>query len=429
MLDPASPEGQDQDARSAGGLAVWRGSMQARGRDGLGIRWAGLWAILLLLLGPGMPACTEYDSLSDAALEDGDGGSDAAGDPSDATDEAQATDGDEGSQDDGLSFADDGNGPGDEGGVGDGADGDDGADDQDGEDGEDGADQDPGLPSVCPVCMPDCEGKSCGSDGCGGDCGLCSSSSGGSTCMDNSCVWADWGDCLGKQCGPDGMGGSCGTCSAGWVCATYGKCQPEQGGCDAVPAGGLCMAGWVVRCEAGLLTYQECAFETCETDPDTQEARCTPVPCLPRCFGRTCGDDGCGGSCGACGAGEVCREDLGGCLPEAGCGQVGEAGACEGHVLLTCQAGAIVTEECLPQRRLCVPAEPGTRAGCCPPRPDEPCDGLPTYNQCVRAPEDETPWDNDSLVYCASGRLRIDACYWMMGGWCTRTGMQRYGCR
>lgn len=32
------------------------------------------------------------------------------------------------------------------------------------------------------------------------------------------------------------------------------------------------------------------------------------VPCLADCGGRTCGDDGCGGSCGGCGAGRVCED-------------------------------------------------------------------------------------------------------------------------
>jgi hypothetical protein len=45
--------------------------------------------------------------------------------------------------------------------------------------------------------------------------------------------------------------------------------------------------------------------------PASQQASCTP-----NCAERTCGSDGCGGSCGTCGANQVCQ---GGtcCLPES----------------------------------------------------------------------------------------------------------------
>jgi len=35
----------------------------------------------------------------------------------------------------------------------------------------------------------------------------------------------------------------------------------------------------------------------------------TPPPCQPACDGRTCGDDGCGGTCGTCLEGHCCRDD------------------------------------------------------------------------------------------------------------------------
>ena len=37
--------------------------------------------------------------------------------------------------------------------------------------------------------------------------------------------------------------------------------------------------------------------------------------CVPDCENRECGDDGCGGSCGTCGAGEQCLEHFGACQP------------------------------------------------------------------------------------------------------------------
>ena len=44
---------------------------------------------------------------------------------------------------------------------------------------------------------------------------------------------------------------------------------------------------------------------------------CPAAPCIPRCEGRVCGDDGCGGICGvACLANEVCREGTCVCAPD-----------------------------------------------------------------------------------------------------------------
>jgi len=111
-------------------------------------------------------------------------------------------------------------------------------------------------PGELDTCQPNCEGKECGSDGCGGSCGECledwnfecvegvcvcvpdcSCPDGGTKwCGDDGCAgmcgecpevpcddpcgpskcWE--GDCEGKQCGPDGMGGSCGECDMGWTC-------------------------------------------------------------------------------------------------------------------------------------------------------------------------------------------------------------------
>ncbi len=96
-----------------------------------------------------------------------------------------------------------------------------------------------------PGCVPLCEGKGCGPDGCGGDCGKCG---GLQVCLDGVCCSPA---CEDRDCGPDGCGGSCGHCEAEAVCLD-----------------GLC-------CEAA-------------------------------CDGRDCGPDGCGGSCGQCGPGQFC---------------------------------------------------------------------------------------------------------------------------
>ena len=99
------------------------------------------------------------------------------------------------------------------------------------------------IDNAC-VCVPDCTGRECGDDGCGGTCGPgCQANA---LCGDDGlcgCV----PDCTGKVCGSDGCGGSCGACGAGEACNDVGQCA-----------------------------------------------------CAPDCSGRECGDDGCGGSCGAC---------------------------------------------------------------------------------------------------------------------------------
>ena len=87
------------------------------------------------------------------------------------------------------------------------------------------------------------------------------------------------------------------------VCDTLVAAPCEEVGCDA---------------EAGL-----CAFsalpdgEACET-VEGYDGICGAgiCVCTPSCEGRDCGEDGCGGSCGTCGAGTHCNGDY--CL-EDGC--------------------------------------------------------------------------------------------------------------
>jgi len=107
------------------------------------------------------------------------------------------------------------------------------------------------------ACLPNCNGKSCGDDGCGGSCGTCG---GEATCDAGQCIANCTADCAGKECGDDGCGGTCGSCGAGESCSA-----------------GTCMGN-----------------------------------CTADCTGKQCGDDGCGGSCGSCDAGENC--DAGQCV-------------------------------------------------------------------------------------------------------------------
>ena len=99
-------------------------------------------------------------------------------------------------------------------------------------------------------CVPDCEDKACGDNGCFGTCGACEP---GQVCSLGACVVDCIPDCTGKLCGDNGCGGVCGNCASGESCI--------EGGC----VGG----------------------------------------CVPNCSGKKCGDDGCGGICAVFEAPEV----------------------------------------------------------------------------------------------------------------------------
>ena len=145
-------------------------------------------------------------------------------------------------------------------------------------------------------CTPDCTGKQCGTDGCGGTCGKCGFDE---QCNDQGkCDKVCVPDCLNKECGPDGCDGQCGNCGFDQTCTDKGIC----GGCE------------------------------------------------PDCAGKACGDDGCSGQCGTCTAGLECDAGSGMCVPE-GTVQNPEqdADAVGGGVTLTCLEGEMEYEgECVP---------------------------------------------------------------------------------
>lgn len=133
-------------------------------------------------------------------------------------------------------------------------------------------------------CVPECEGKVCGDDGCEGECGTCEegetcteAEEGGTVCEAN-CV----PDCEGKTCGDDGCGSECGTCEDGEECV-----DGEEG------------------------------------------AKACEEVCNPNCENKTCGDDGCGSPCGVCLVEEACLDSN--CAP-ADC-----LGACDGTSPTGCQ--------------------------------------------------------------------------------------------
>ena len=179
-------------------------------------------------------------------------------------------------------------------------------------------------------CYPQCEGRTCGDDGCGGSCGECPGAQ--DLCADGLCVCQT--ACDGKDCGDDGCGASCGDCLAGWLC-NAGICEEEP----CLPA----------------CTGKDCGSDGCDgicgecsEDESCEDGICKVPPCVPLCTGLDCGDDGCGGSCGQCEDGAECVDGLCQCVPDCGdavCGDDGcggSCGQCEG-VLESCLGGQCVT--------------------------------------------------------------------------------------
>ena len=175
-------------------------------------------------------------------------------------------------------------------------------------------------PAKCP-CFPQCQGKTCGSDGCGGVCGTCPA---GQDCGDGSCCK---GSCAGKSCGSDGCAGQCGSCATGQKCAN-GQCvtKPPPPTCANTSWEGSCNGDVLQYCGNNKITIEDCAGNghcgwnakigaySCGTgggaDPSGKFAKAAPgtqATCLPQCSGKQCGDDGCGGTCGSCLKGAECK--------------------------------------------------------------------------------------------------------------------------
>jgi len=209
---------------------------------------------------------------------------------------------------------------------------------------------DPGSDSglVETPCLPQCEGKECGDDGCGGECGSCPEVAPICT-ADGKCAIEEVCSCDGLECGDDGCGNSCGKCPG-----TQDECKNGQ--CVCVPAcyGKECgddgCGGSCGECETGVCLGHQCCIPDCAlkecgddgcagscgictgTQDGCVEGLCV---CLPACDGKDCGPDGCGGSCGDCaGEQDECQGGICVCVPDCGvanCGDDGCGGLCGGQ--------------------------------------------------------------------------------------------------
>jgi agmatine/peptidylarginine deiminase len=230
-----------------------------------------------------------------------------------------------------------------------------------------GADPSGTFPISCDAdtpCEPTCEGAACGSDGCGGSCGACPD---GSACNGSGqCAPTCTPSCDGVACGSDGCGGSCGACAEGQSCES-GQCEDAPSPCGDLTYEGCCDGTVLKWCQNNEPLSQTCdqscgwnteygylCGETGE-DPSGAFPLACPGSCVPDCSDKACGDDGCGGSCGACTAGTVCETNqcvAGPCQPNcdgANCGPDGCGGSCG-----TCPTGEGCNAEGLCQA-VCTP--------------------------------------------------------------------------
>ena len=267
----------------------------------------------------------------------------------------------------------------------------------------------------CDACVPDCAGRECGGDGCGGACGDCDE---WLFCQDGTCVNGDPPQCDGKMCGPDSMGGSCGACPDGWDCGADGRCAPSGGGCGDIGVSGVCVNGWKVTCLDEAPQYEACPFDACTISPDTQNAACQEVACLPGCFGRLCGEDGCGGSCGECTYYQRCEG--GSCVGKDDCGGSTKV-RCSGQGLVSCEGEHVpwTVTPCLEQGLICGPLGCGGIPGCRPAWLGTfPCDDLPEGGYCA----------GDHFFHCVDGFIEVEHCKSLGPYVCGRIGMEEMGC-
>ena len=181
---------------------------------------------------------------------------------------------------------------------------------------------------VCAACTPECVGKECGDDGCGGSCGACDPGCPLPTICDSGvCLATCEPQCDGKECGDDGCGCPCGECDDGKPCTddscVDGACQTAPS-TDKTPCGesdepsaedfqyclqGVCCHpnvnwcwdgtcdcnGWPMygTCESecdsvvddtdwGAMCVWECGGDCCNADADcpADKPRCAGIPFL-----------------------------------------------------------------------------------------------------------------------------------------------------
>lgn len=160
------------------------------------------------------------------------------------------------------------------------------------------------YPLSCGLCIPNCDGKECGLDGCGGECPDCDT---GKICYQDKCVNEYPEACFGIEL-PSALSCTFGNVSGVGCCddkgrlihcSTDGKLFCEDCSHNPTP-GNVC--GWE-NIEIGYF----CGGSG--EDPDLIYPRTCGTGCVAYCLQRECGDDGCGGKCGSCDDDNECTDD------------------------------------------------------------------------------------------------------------------------
>jgi hypothetical protein len=129
-------------------------------------------------------------------------------------------------------------------------------------------------PDTAINCTPECEGKECGPDGCGGTCGTCDFKA-------RECTEA--GRCEGP-CWPN-YPVDCGFDNGCWEhttnCATVGFCDPEVCYACVDDMTARCCRGEFLCCPPGTF---HCQDMECYDNPMECEATCTQNPATPCAF-------------------------------------------------------------------------------------------------------------------------------------------------
>ena len=161
--------------------------------------------------------------------------------------------------------------------------------------------------------------------------------------------------CSGKSCGADGCGGVCGVCSGSTNCI-QGQCVSDNTDpCNGVTFEGCCDGGVLNWCEDGAPQTAQCGNQGCGWDsgnnwyncgfdgdgPAEFPKECGGSACVADCAGKVCGSDGCGGQCGTCTGADACV--AGQCTNT--CGDVSFEGECSGSTLSYCEGG-LETVDC-----------------------------------------------------------------------------------
>jgi len=171
------------------------------------------------------------------------------------------------------------------------------------------------------------------------------------TCAGGECTCTP--ACEGNVCGPDGCGGSCGLCANGGSCSGSGQCAnvvsppgcpdvsfPEATDDQGCPAGDLTGDGCISYGEVNVVARAvqagaDVAGLSCDLNHNGDDvleagdvssvlanAKGQPAcletgslcdtACAPDlCLDQTCGEDGCGLSCGGCEEGLICADTQG----------------------------------------------------------------------------------------------------------------------